>query len=181
MPAPSTAKLYEQLQQELAISDTAQRREWAKSIVTNRIQLSELMPLMLRDDKTAMRFTWLLSDVAEVDPKTLYHFLVEFFNYPGRNTFFDSTTAFARYWYICGVPPEHDGQAVELCFQWLNQPGAKVSLKLPAMKVLVRLTQKYPELKNELVTSMEEQLEGNTPAFRVQVQKALASLDKAKH
>lgn len=169
-----THKLYQELVEELPTSMNAHRILWAKAIVDNNIALHDLIGLLGEEHKVAYRFLWLLSDIGDRDADKLYQFLPELFN--ARDTYkqFDYTPAFCKYWHIVSIPEEQEAEAIDLCFGWLNDPKAKVSFKYYSMWVLHKLLDKYPDLKNEFISSLEGQLEGNTATFRKQAGKILA-------
>lgn len=169
-------KLYKELVEELPSSIHAHRVLWAKAIVEQQVQLHDLIALLGEEHKVSYRFLWLLSNVGDREPQRLFNFLPELFNSRSAYPQFDYTPAFCKYWHLVGIPEEQEAAAMELCFGWLNDPKAKVSFKYYSMWVLHKLLSKYPELKSELIASLERQLEGNTATFSKQAGKILNQL-----
>lgn len=172
----ATTNLYNTLKAELADSYDAHREVWARQIIKEDIALEDLAPLLAEDPKTANRFLWLLSNVGDVDKQKLKGFLPKLFELRDTYTLIDYTVAFCKYWHLCGVPEEQESEAINLCFQWLNNPKLKVSIKYYCMWVLRDLVPRYPELKGELLASLQAQQELNTATFRKQAGKVLEDL-----
>lgn len=162
--------------EELPTSFSDTRKAWAKQIVEQDIPLEALASILQVKGKPSYRFLWLLADVGEVSPDKLKAFLPYLWAYRKVVSHFDYATAFATYWHICGIPEEQEGEAIDLCFQWLNAPNVKVSLKYHSMWVLKAQLKKYPELTPEYKASLEGQLELNTATFKRQATKILRML-----
>ena len=51
------------------------------------------------------------------------------------------------------------GLLMQTCFDWLMSPSEAISIRYHALGILIRITEKYPELKPELVSMLEFILE----------------------
>lgn len=169
-------KLRDELQELLLTSNDAQRRAWAKEIIEEQIDLAELCQLLNCERPIAMRFLWLLSDLGETDKDALAPILPYLFKRSDTLEHIDIKPAFAKYWSLCGIPAEHETEAIDLLFEFLQSASYNVTIKGHAMMALFGLTQKYPELGNELKISLEDQLDKNTANFRKRIEKVLAKL-----
>lgn len=78
--------------------------------------------------------------------------------------------------------PDYDdettGLLVNTCFDWLNDPQEKIALKVYAMEILYRISQFYPEMKPELIASIEHQLPEASTAIKSRGRKYLLKLYK---
>lgn len=166
---------YRELEFSLPKSTEEQRQTWAATIIEQDLDLKELARLLFGEKKAATRFLWMLSGIGLLKKSKLFESLPDLFE---LSTELDPEyqTAFANYWRIAGVPPENEGQAIDLSFQWLMDPGTTVTIKSRALFVLFKLTEKYPELKNELALCLEDQLDKHSKDFRKRVLKVLHEL-----
>jgi hypothetical protein len=63
-------------------------------------------------------------------------------------------------------------------FEWILSPGVIVSTKNYSAIALYNLTLKYPELKSELILTIQEQLNENSISFKQTASKVLKNLLK---
>lgn len=149
---------------------------WATRIVNESHDLHQLSTLLLEDYSIATRFSWLLSDVAAVDPGYLFAALPHLFSIREHPTQFNFTTSFATYWQLCGIPEKQEGEAVELLFEWLQTREVNVTTKSRDLKALLPLTEKYPDLKSELKLVLEEVKGLSSKEFEKRANKVLRDL-----
>lgn len=155
------------------------RTLWIKQIVDEEIDIKELCELFLYQDKTtALRFSWFLSEIGLYKPKVLFDILPYLFEQREQTSIKDFTYSFVKYWRIAGVPEENKAVAVNLLFEWLTAPNTSVSVKTHSMEVLYGLTKEFPDLKNELITSIEDQLNKTKVSFGVKAKDILHTLKK---
>jgi hypothetical protein len=166
---------YHELEYFLPKSTEEQRQTWAATIINQDLDLKDLSRLLFCEQKVATRFLWMLSGIGMKKSAKLFEVLPYLLELSTElNPAYQ--TAFANYWLIAGVPPENEAQAIDLSFQWLMDPGITVTIKSRALFVLFRLTEKYPELKNELVLCLEDQIDKHSKDFRKRALKVLNEL-----
>ena len=93
---------------------------------------------------------------------------------------FQFESCFVTYWSLCGIPEEQEGIALDGIFQRLVSPDVKVHSKSQIVPLLFKLSQKYPEIKPELISCLEDQLDKNSKAFKTKVLKYLQRLKSSK-
>ncbi len=76
------------------------------------------------------------------------------------------------------IPEAHQGMIADLCFESLSRESIPVAVKVHAMEILYRFTQDYPELKNELVIMLREQMVNNSTGFKTRARKIIGRLEK---
>ena len=138
------------LKKELANSLASQRKVWGTIIVNENYSINELSILLNEDKKTALRFTWLLSEIGIIDPNKLLNILPELLQQSEKINHFDFKHAFATFWLISGVPIENEAIAISLLFEWIGSKHINKTTKSRAIKVINQLAVKYPDLLNEL-------------------------------
>ena len=169
-------EFYKELEVLLPTSTGAIRQAWVGAIIEKGIAIKDLSGLLHAEPKTATRFLWLLSEIGIANPDTLFRelpFLLEACQ--GLNPVYK--TSFANYWLIAGVPPENEGTATDMLFQWVVSPHINTTIKSRALLVLFNLTKKYPELKNELKLCLEDQMDRHSLDFKKRASKILMALE----
>lgn len=168
---------YRNLESGLPKSTEDQRQNWARTIVGQDMDLKQLSGLLRCEKKTATRFLWMLSGIGIISPGKLQEalpFLLEYVE--AINPAY--LTSFANYWLIAGVPPENEGKAIDLSFEWLMSAETNVTIKSRAVFVLFKLTRKHPELKNELRICLEDQMDKYSKDFKKRAVKVLKDLEE---
>lgn len=172
----SYSEFYRELETSLPTSTAEKRRIWATTIIEKNIDIKELSNLLKGEQKIAIRFLWLLSEIGTFNQSKLYDVLPYFLD---LSVYLDPNykSSFASFWHIVGVPPENEGIAIDLLFQLLLSHNTNVTIKSRALLVLFKLTKKYPELKNELKLSLEEQKDKYSKDFEKRVDKILFTIE----
>jgi hypothetical protein len=172
---PST--LLNTLQQLLKTSTMKQLTVWAKQIVDEGVDVKELSDVFLYGDRTtALRFSWMLSDIGLYNKAALHNILPYLFEKREQTSINDFKYQFVKYWTIAGIPKQNTAEAINLMFSWLNDSNTNVTTKTHAMCNLFILTKDYPDLKNELIISIEEQFDKTSVSFRIRATKILREL-----
>ena len=128
----------------------------------------ELMRHFLKGDyRVTQRAAWPLSYCAESHPELMKNHLASLVKHlqdpqlPGavkRNA--------VRLLQIVEIPKKHEGAVMEICFKCLAAPGEAVAVKAFSLKVLERLSKKYPEIIPEIQYLILEQLPHQSAAFK---------------
>ena len=64
------------------------------------------------------------------------------------------------------IPPEYDPDLVNFCFDWLLGPAEAVAVKFHCMHILYDISKRLPEIKRELLDTINIQMVESTPGFR---------------
>lgn len=171
-------QFYITLENHLPQSTGTERQQWVRTIIENDFDILELSSLIDQEPKIATRFLWMLTGIAMQQPQKLHAVLPALFEKSKHITHVDMQASFANYWRFCGVPPENEAEAIELLFHWLQSAQTNVTIKSRALFVLSDLVDIYPDLKNELRLSIEDQLDKNTKDFRSRALKILEKLNQ---
>lgn len=155
------------------------REEWARHIIENKISLLSLAALLNEEKVIAMRFMWLVGHICDLDPKFVYPSIPYFFSLRGMTKVSDYNRSLAKLFYLSGVPPELDGEAIDEMFKWMLDAKANVSTKAYCLGALYNLSEKYTELKNELALVISDQLGKNSAAFDKKAEQVLNNIRKS--
>lgn len=170
------SQLYKELKFSLATSTGEKRKIWAVIIIEKNIDIKCFSKLLKCEQKIAIRFLWLLSDIGILNPNKLLVELPFLFDLcKDLNPLYK--TSFASFWMYCGVPKENEGNAIDLLFDFLLSNDTNVTIKSRALFVLFKLTKKYPEIKNELILCINDQIDKHSIDFKKRAAKILNEID----
>jgi len=75
------------------------------------------------------------------------------------------------------IPEDDQGLLVDLCFSYMLSELYPVAVKVHAMQIIYNHTLIYPELKDELVTVIEDQVDNNTVGFKSRGMRIIRQLE----
>jgi hypothetical protein len=70
------------------------------------------------------------------------------------------------------------GILVDTCFNWLNDSAEPIAMKIYSMEILYRVSKTYPDIKPELISSIENELPRESAAIRGRGRRILKKLYK---
>jgi len=175
-PVFSNKQFYNTLKSSLAKSTGEVRKLWANTIVDENIPLTTLASLLSSDPKTARHFRILVSEVGIQQPEFLFQQLPELFK-EMEEKYPEHLFAFASWWHYCGVPEENEAKVIDYLFKWFLSAEIKPYIKTRALWVLVELSKKYPELKQELKLCLADQMDKYSKEFQKRARNILAELE----
>jgi len=76
------------------------------------------------------------------------------------------------------IPDEEQGLLVDLCFRYLVSDLYPVAVKAHAMQIIYQHVLLYPELKDELITILQDQIENNSVGFKSRAVKLIKAMEK---
>lgn len=82
-----------------------------------------------------------------------------------------------RYLADSEIPEEIEGEVFEQCLKALISKKTTVAVKAHAMTICARIAVKYPELKNEIVYAIKEQLPESSRGYQSRAKKELKRLE----
>ncbi len=136
-------------------SSDAERKLVLNEYVLNNNEINDLIPLLFEPHPINMRFAWFLGDIATHKPEFLQGHLTYLFQHRNSFNILNFNRSLAKFFLHCGIPNEIEAEVLDELFVWLNDPKSDVSTKSFSLKVLIKLVKKYPELKHELISSLE--------------------------
>ena len=76
------------------------------------------------------------------------------------------------------IPVKFQGEVMDSCFQFLENPSTPVAIKVHSLTTLYNFSKSYPDIKPELKLIIQELWEHETAAFRSRAKKVLKELEK---
>ena len=136
-----------------------QEADW---LATSALENDELFSRLLEysysaDKKLAFRASWTLSKVCDKHPSVILPHLGKITESLKK---LDNESVIRSFLRILSLnemktlSPEHHGILADYCFTSLNSPASAIALKAYSMEILYKLSVIYPELGNELATSI---------------------------
>lgn len=153
------------------------RKRWAHHIVVNEIPLSDLQTIILSEHPVAMRFSWMIGDLCEHEPRVVFPCVSYIFNNRHKIRIPNFNRSIAKMFYYAGIPPEIEGEAIDELFKWLVDAASNVTTKTYALLALSKVISRYPDLTNEFRLLVEDQLGKNSISFEKKARKILDAMN----
>jgi hypothetical protein len=159
-------------------SSSRYREQLATQILADGIPLQELIDLLLEEHPVSTRFSWLLGDISTQSPDKSKEILQACFGILPQVRIKNFDRTLAKQAMICGpdLPENLEGEIVHKLFDWLIDPTTSVSTKNHCLFALENLCKKYPELKAELITCINDQKVLYSKDFQRRADKVLINL-----
>lgn len=144
----------------------------------NASRFSELVNLLLEGPyRVTQRAAWPLSCCVERNPNLIKPHLRKILNYTMKPGVHDSIKRnVVRLLQFIEIPKRLQGLTAEVCFQFFSDKKEPVAVRVFSMTVLSTLAKKLPELKNELIPLIEDQMPYGSPGFISRGRKVLKEL-----
>lgn len=174
----SVASIKKEIIKNIGSSYAEYRIALAKEIIKQKIPLKSLFPILYLEHPISTRFSWLLGEISILDTSVSKEILIEGFKNLDRIRILNFDRTLAKQCLMLGndLPKKIEGEIVDRLFYWLNTHGISVATKYYSMYALFQLCNRFPDLKNELLTSLEDQALLNTETFKKHANKILAKL-----
>lgn len=76
------------------------------------------------------------------------------------------------------IPEDLLGMAADLCLDWLQKESVPVAIKAYSMDILLHVARRYPELAQEFITIIENQLPYGSGGYIARSRMVIAALEK---
>jgi hypothetical protein len=149
-------------------------------IEANPSKLDELMQLMLgKDLLLAQRAAWPFSFVAEKNPLLFKRYIPQLIQkLENKDDHPAIKRNILRAFQYFNFSAKHEGKLLNISFNLLNDFEQPIAIKAFAMTVIYNLSEKYPEIKNELKLSIENLLPHGSAGIKSRGNKILKQLNK---
>lgn len=165
----------------LSVLQNAYTKKQATEIVNwidnNQERFDNLLRLFLDSDyRIVQRASWPLSYCIARYPNLIdkhYKTLLNNLDAPGKPSAVrrNILRAFDQMEYI---PEKYSGVIMDACFRYIADPDETIASQAFALGILAKLSKKYPEIKSELCTIIEDRFPNAAPAFRSRGKKIMS-------
>ena len=141
-------------------------------------RFSELVNVFLAGPyRVTQRAVWPLSICVENNPDLIKPHLRRVLAYTNRQGVHDAVKRnIVRLLQFIEIPKQMQGLTTEICFKFLNDKKEPIAVRVFSMTVLANLAKKLPELKNELIPMIEDQMPYGSAGFISRGRKVLKEL-----
>lgn len=156
-----------------------ERALYIDAVGTSRKEVSALLALIFEDkDPIAWRAAWILDGSDELHPGLVRERITGIIRKLPDLESAGALRSLLRMLCRYEIPEEEQGLIIDLCFSYLMSELYPVAVKVHAMQIIYHHTLLYPELKEELQTVIEDQMENNSVGFKSRGNRILQQLEK---
>jgi len=166
--------LREEILKEHSRKQTLRLANW---VGKDRTRFTMLMDIFLHDEyRVVQRASWIIMYTAADHPEWIKPWIKKMLEYSGKPVHDAVKRNILRILQDVEIPKPFQGMAATVCFNFLLSQNEPVAVKVFSMSVLANLAKYEPELKQEIILIIEEQIEWGKPAFRSRGKKILRQL-----
>ncbi len=110
--------------------------------------------------------SWAVTVIGEKEPQLILPYLnsmIAALDNPKHDAVVRNTVRLLQF---IDIPEELEGKIYDKCFEYLNNPKKATAIRVFSMSVLAKIAMKYPELKEELIKSIELYYSGGSKGFK---------------
>ena len=133
----------------------------------NKKEIKELIEFSMqgKNGKLAEYGSWLCNHIADKDSTPFQNLEKRIIQVLHSETNQSILRNWLRIFITIPPKPEFDGEILDICINFIENPKNKVALPAFAMKVMAPICARNPELKNELLDLINLHSEGKTAAY----------------
>lgn len=152
---------------------------YIKEVIGTKDGFGSLLELALHDeDPVAWRASWVLDGSDEQQPGLAALYISKIIQALPALESKGSLRSLLRMLCRYDIPEEEQGLLIDLCFRYLVSELYPLAVKVHAMQIIYNHVLLYPELKDELVTVLEDQMENNTVGFLARGRRLIKQMEK---
>jgi hypothetical protein len=145
---------------------------------TSAEKFNELLELCLSDkDPVAWRAAWVLDGAAEQHPDIARGHISRIVRRLPKLKSGGAIRSLLRMLCRYEIHEDDQGILIDLCFGYMVSELYPVAVKVHAMQIIYNHVLIYPELKDELVTVIQDQVDNNTVGFLSRGRRIIAQLE----
>lgn len=157
----------------------AEKELYIQEVIGTEGFFESLLELALFDkDPVAWRASWVLDGSDEQEPglagKSLVKIVKALPSLESKGSLRSLLRMLSRY----DIPEKVQGLLIDLCFGYLTSELFPVAVKAHAMLIIYQHVLLYPELKDELVAVLEDQMENNSVGFASRGKRLIKQMEK---
>lgn len=147
---------------------------------SNPKRFAELVEIFLNGPyRVTQRAAWPLSNCVDLHPVLVKPHLKKLISFLGKAGEHDAVKRnILRFLQFIPIPKPLQGKTVDLCFQFFGSPKEPVAIRVFAMTVLANLAKENPDLKNEIIPMIEDQMPYGSAGFVSRGKKVLKQLKR---
>lgn len=152
---------------------------YIREVIGTQGQFGSLLELALHDkDPVAWRASWVLDGSDEQQAGLAIPYISKIVRSLPALESKGSLRSLLRLLCRYDIPEEDQGLLIDLCFSYLTSELYPLAVKVHAMQIVYNHVLIYPELKDELVTVLEDQMENNSVGFLARARRLIKQMEK---
>lgn len=152
---------------------------YIQKVIGTKGQFGALLDLSLYDpDPVAWRAAWILDGADELRPGLASAYLDKIVRALPELESKGSLRSLLRMLCRYDIPEKSQGLLIDLCFGYLTSELIPVAVKAHAMLIVYNHVLLYPELKEELVTVLQDQIDNNSVGFLSRARRLIKQMEK---
>lgn len=148
----------------------------AQSIAEDPKYVQQLWEMCISNEKHSWRATWLMDKVYDIDSNLVRPYIPQMI---ALIPTLEDESKQRQYLKLIScelLPKDISGEFINRCFDLLINATTAVAVKVHAMQVLYNFSKIEPDIQNELVIIIEEQMEHGTAGFCSRSRKILKEI-----
>lgn len=143
----------------------------------NEKKLEALMQCFFSKDlRLCQRSSWAILFISQVNPSMMLPYsekMIRNLDDPLHDAVIRNTI---RIFEDLPIPESIEGELLEKCFAYINNPKLATAIRAFAVTVSAKIVLKYPELKEELIATLEDHMPYGLPSFKFRAKKIIKQL-----
>ena len=131
-----------------------------------------------REMPICWRATWLMDYMAELHPWLANEYIERIWEEIPKKHPDGVTRSAMRLLSRYPIPEDHQGIAADLSLEWLSRESVPVAIKVYCMEILVQLALLYPEMSDEIIAIIEEQMPNGSAGYKARASHVIKELRK---
>lgn len=152
-----------------------------KELSSHPDRIDELMTCFFDADlRICQRAAWPVGDLGEKFPALIIpylHAMIQNLSNPKHDAIIRNTV---RTWQFMKIPEPYQGEIFEICFNYIIDPKIPIASRAFSMTVCANICKEIPELKDELILAIEDQMENGSAGIVSRGRKIIKELQKMK-
>ncbi len=159
---------------------TKENRDYIVNVIRhNPARIDELMDCFFYGGKKiSQRAAWSVGQIADTNPKILYPYLEKMIDYLDKSSHDAIIRNTFRVFQKINIPEKIEGRVYEEAFDLLVNPTIPVAIRVFAMSTATNIAMKYPDLKEELIQTIEDLITIGSAGFKSRGKRELLRLKK---
>lgn len=154
-----------------------QRDLIADEIASGKIKIEDLIQLIKSDQGYyPQRGAFVITGLQNRHPKILKNHISQLFHLVDPEKHQAIARCVYRYLSDIEIPEEIEGEVFEQCLNALISKKITIAVKAHAMTICSKVAVKYPELKNEVIYAIKEQLRESSKGYQSRAKRELKRL-----
>ncbi len=136
----------------------------------------QLIEIVFEDSEYSMRAAWLMEACFKRNSNIIVPYLEKLIKYMGISKDQGVDRNITKILMVTAIPDDYAGLVWDSCYKWLFSATKAIAVRANAMTILYNISQDEPELKPELLASIEESMHEGSVGLKSRAKKLIKEL-----